>query len=57
MGAILSCSILDSARASVQGGLGHLDMGYGYAVGADNYSAQPNATTLVKFDDTMLVAP
>jgi hypothetical protein len=35
----------------VQGGLGHLDTGYGYAVGADNYSAQPNATILIKFDE------
>ena len=41
----------------VQGGLGHLDMGYGYAVGADNYSAQPNATTLVKLDDTTTLRP
>jgi len=32
-----------------QGGLGHLDMGFGYAVGADNYNPQPNATILVTF--------
>ena len=41
----------------VQGGLGHLDMGYGYAVGADNYNAQPNATILLKFDDTATERP
>ena len=32
-------------------------MGHGYAVGADNYNANPNATTLVKFDDTTTVRP
>jgi hypothetical protein len=41
----------------VQGGLGHLDTGYGYAVGADNYNAQPNATILLKFDDTATERP
>src|SRR5439155_23211391 len=33
----------------VNGSLGHLDMGYGYAVGADNYNSFPNATILLKF--------
>jgi hypothetical protein len=31
------------------GALGHLDTGYGYAVGADNYNPFPNATILLKF--------
>jgi hypothetical protein len=31
------------------GALGHLDAGYGYAVGADNSNALPNATILLKF--------
>lgn len=31
------------------GALGHLDAGYGYAVGADSYNALPNATILLKF--------
>src|SRR4029453_3130251 len=30
----------------VQGALGHLDMGYGYAVGADNWNPMANATIL-----------
>jgi hypothetical protein len=32
-----------------QGSLGHLDMGHGYAVGADNYNPRANATILVTF--------
>jgi hypothetical protein len=31
------------------GALGHLDLGYGYAVGADSDNPLPNATILVKF--------
>jgi hypothetical protein len=31
------------------GALGHLDLGFGYAVGADNFSPYPNATLLLKF--------
>jgi hypothetical protein len=31
------------------GALGHLDMGFGYAVGADNYNPLPNATILLEF--------
>ena len=34
---------------AANGALGHLDMGHGYAVGADTFSALPNATTLLKF--------
>ena len=32
-----------------EGALGHLDTGYGYAVGADTYNSFPNATILLKF--------
>jgi len=32
--------------------LGHLDMGFGYAVGADNWNPLPNATILLKFPVT-----
>ena len=31
------------------GALGHLDMGFGYAVGADTFNPLPNATILLKF--------
>lgn len=31
------------------GALGHLDMGHGYAVGADNFNGLPNATIVVTF--------
>jgi hypothetical protein len=34
---------------ATEGALGHLDAGYGYAVGADNYNSLPNATILLKF--------
>jgi len=40
-----------------EGALGHLDMGYGYAVGADNYNTEPNATILIKFPLTSLIRP
>lgn len=33
----------------VNGALGHLDMGFGYAVGADPFNPLPNATILLKF--------
>ena len=33
----------------VNGALGHLDMGFGYAVGADTFNPLPNATILLKF--------
>jgi hypothetical protein len=35
--------------ADVNGALGHLDMGFGYAVGADTFNPLPNATILLKF--------
>ena len=35
--------------SDLNGSLGHLDMGYGYAVGADNFNDLPNATILLKF--------
>jgi len=38
-------TIVDAA----DGALGHLDMGYGYAVGADNYNPFANGTILLKF--------
>src|SRR5262249_19807817 len=47
--------VVDLRRGSIttiedqQGALGHLDMGYGYAVGADNWNPLPNATILLKF--------
>ena len=41
----------------VDGALGHLDMGYGYAVGADTYSGLPNATILLKFPVTSTQRP
>ncbi len=41
----------------VQGALGHLDMGYGYAIGADNWNPQPNATILLKFPVTSTERP
>ena len=33
----------------IAGALGHLDMGHGYAVGADTFNPLPNATILLKF--------
>ena len=33
----------------VNGALGHLDRGFGYAVGADTFNPLPNATILLKF--------
>jgi hypothetical protein len=41
----------------VDGSLGHLDMGHGYAVGADNYNPLPNATILLKFPIAQTVRP
>ena len=41
----------------VNGSLGHLDMGFGYAVGADNYNRLPNATILLKFPVTSTQRP
>ncbi|HET9267724.1 MAG TPA: hypothetical protein VFO31_06150 [Vicinamibacterales bacterium] len=47
--------VVDVSRRTVvtiddpNGSLGHLDMGFGYAVGADNFNNLPNATILLKF--------
>jgi hypothetical protein len=41
----------------VNGALGHMDMGFGYAVGADTYSSLPNATILLKFPATRTQRP
>ena len=38
-------SVIDAPN----GALGHYDVGYGYAVGADNYNPEPNATIVLKF--------
>jgi hypothetical protein len=38
-----------TALADVHGALGHLDTGFGYAVGADNYNPLPNASILLTF--------
>jgi hypothetical protein len=40
-----------------EGSLGHLDVGFGYAVGADNYNPRANATILVKFPVTRTQRP
>ena len=40
-----------------QGALGHLDMGWGYAVGADNFNPFPNATILLTFPVTSTQRP
>jgi hypothetical protein len=55
--------IVDLQRGTIttiddlNGSLGHLDMGYGYAVGADNYNPDPNATILLKFPVTTTQRP
>lgn len=41
----------------VNGGLGHLDMGFGYAVGADTYNPQANATIRVNLADATTIRP
>jgi hypothetical protein len=41
----------------VEGALGHLDTGWGYAVGADNWNPLPNASILVKFPVRRTVRP
>ena len=41
----------------VDGALGHLDMGHGYAVGADTHSPLPNATILLRFPVTASTRP
>jgi hypothetical protein len=55
--------IVDLRRGTIttiddrNGSLGHLDMGYGYAVGADNFNPLPNATILLKFPVTSTSRP
>ena len=39
------------------GTLGHLDTGYGYAVGADNHNALPNASVLWSFNPSIVQGP
>jgi hypothetical protein len=39
------------------GTLGHLDTGYGYAVGADNHNPLPNASILWVFNPTIVQGP
>ena len=39
----------ETAITDVAGALGHLDTGFGYAIGADNYNPLPNASILLKF--------
>ena len=46
-----------TAVEATEGGLGHLDMGFGYAVGADTFSPLPNATILLKFPVTRTTRP
>jgi hypothetical protein len=41
----------------VNGALGHLDMGFGYAVGADTFNPLPNATILLKFPVASVTRP
>ena len=43
--------------ADAAGALGHLDTGFGYAIGADNYNPLPNASILVKFPLTSTERP
>jgi hypothetical protein len=60
---VLNNRIVDLLRGTItriedaQGALGHLDMGFGYAVGADNYNPKPNATILLKFPVTSTQRP
>ncbi|HTL61754.1 MAG TPA: hypothetical protein VL261_08925 [Nitrospira sp.] len=39
------------------GTLGHLDTGYGYAVGADNFNPLPNASVLWSFNPSIVEGP
>jgi hypothetical protein len=43
--------------AGPNGTLGHMDMGYGYAIGADNYNSLPNATILWDFEPNIVQGP
>lgn len=46
-----------TALTDAAGALGHLDTGFGYAVGADNYNPSPNASILLKFPVTSTERP
>ena len=48
---------LQTALTDAAGALGHLDTGFGYAVGADNYNPLPNASILLKFPVTTTQRP
>ena len=45
------------ALTDAAGALGHLDTGFGYAIGADNYNPLPNASVLLKFPLTRTTRP
>ncbi len=45
------------ALTDAAGALGHLDAGFGYAIGADNYNPLPNASILLKFPVTSTTRP
>ena len=45
------------ALTDAAGALGHLDTGFGYAIGADNYNTLPNASILLKFPITRTQRP
>ena len=47
----------ETALTDAAGALGHLDTGFGYAVGADNYNPLPNASILLKFPITSTERP
>jgi hypothetical protein len=46
-----------TAVTDVAGALGHLDTGFAYAIGADNYNPLPNASILLKFPLTSTERP
>jgi hypothetical protein len=46
-----------TAVTDAAGALGHLDAGFGYAIGADNYNSLPNASILLKFPLTATERP
>lgn len=48
---------MDVALSDEAGALGHLDTGFGYAIGADNYNALPNASILLKFPISSTTRP
>ncbi|HSS47651.1 MAG TPA: hypothetical protein VLX28_01770, partial [Thermoanaerobaculia bacterium] len=53
---------LDNGNAETRildenGGAGHLDTGFGYMAGQDNYNSQPNAVRLYTFGQTPVAGP